>query len=163
MNNQAKSNNVVDELLYEFVMNEMRQASELIKDLWTKVLAHAEDNSSKAKSLYIQAIKEQKAVAEEKAYMAIPLHISLSAIILVLGLYANQSDKNTLMTKQNTTLVQVTSAVIPTPEANTTAPKQINFPLQLVVAPPPAPVLTENNLMWQDDVSAKSTKKIKGQ
>lgn len=63
MNNQSKNSNVSDELLYEFVMDEMEQESELIKGLWAKALAHSEGNDSKAKSLYmqyrVQAIKDQ--------------------------------------------------------------------------------------------------------
>ncbi len=63
MNNQSKNNNVSDELLYEFVMDEMEQESALIKGLWAKALAHSEGNDSKAKSLYmqyrVQAIKDQ--------------------------------------------------------------------------------------------------------
>jgi hypothetical protein len=63
MNNQSKNNSVSDELLYEFVMDEMEQESELIKGLWAKALAHSEGSDSKAKSLYmqyrVQAIKDQ--------------------------------------------------------------------------------------------------------
>lgn len=68
MNNQSKNNNVSDELLYEFVMDEMGQESELIKGLWAKALAHSEGNDSKAKSLYmqyrVQAIKDQLSTLE---------------------------------------------------------------------------------------------------
>lgn len=68
MNNQSKNNNVSDELLYEFVMDEMGQESELIKGLWAKALAHSEGNDSKARSLYmqyrVQAIKDQLSALE---------------------------------------------------------------------------------------------------
>ncbi len=67
MDNQPIHNddlsNRSDEVLYEFVMDEMEQESELIKGLWAKALAHAEGNDSKAKALYmqyrVQAIKDQ--------------------------------------------------------------------------------------------------------
>jgi hypothetical protein len=63
MDNQSKNSNVSDELLYEFVMDEMEQVSEPIKGLWAKALAHSEGSDSKAKSLYmqyrVQAIKDQ--------------------------------------------------------------------------------------------------------
>ena len=67
MDNQPIHNddlsNRSDEVLYEFVMDEMEQESELTKGLWAKALAHAEGNDSKAKALYmqyrVQAIKDQ--------------------------------------------------------------------------------------------------------
>ena len=67
MDNQPIHNddlsNRSDEVLYEFVMDEMEQESELMKGLWAKALAHAEGNDSKAKALYmqyrVQAIKDQ--------------------------------------------------------------------------------------------------------
>lgn len=68
MNNQSENSNVSDELLYEFVMDEMEQESELIKGLWAKALAHSEGNDNKAKSLYmqyrVQAIKDQLSVLQ---------------------------------------------------------------------------------------------------
>jgi hypothetical protein len=62
MTNQSTNKNVSDEVLYEYVIDEMEQ-SELIKGLWAKALAYAEGNDAKAKALYmqyrVQAIKDQ--------------------------------------------------------------------------------------------------------
>lgn len=57
----AISNRANDELLYEFVINEI-DSGILLKGLWGKALAHSEGNDANAKSIYmkyrVQAIKD---------------------------------------------------------------------------------------------------------
>lgn len=53
-NKKEISQRAEDELLYEYVMEEMEQEPNFIKGLWAKAMAHSEGNNDKAKSLYMQ-------------------------------------------------------------------------------------------------------------
>ena len=53
-NKKEISQRAEDELLYEYVMEEMEQESNYIKGLWAKAMAYSEGNNEKAKSLYMQ-------------------------------------------------------------------------------------------------------------
>jgi tetratricopeptide (TPR) repeat protein len=53
-NKKEISQRAEDELLYEYVMEEMEIEPNLIKGLWAKAMAHSEGNNDKAKSLYMQ-------------------------------------------------------------------------------------------------------------
>lgn len=53
-NKKEISQRAEDELLYEYVMEEMEQEPNYIKGLWAKAMAHSEGNNDKAKSLYMQ-------------------------------------------------------------------------------------------------------------
>ncbi len=53
-NKKEISQRTEDELLYEYVMEEMEQEPNYIKGLWAKAMAYSEGNNDKAKSLYMQ-------------------------------------------------------------------------------------------------------------
>ncbi len=53
-NKKEISQRAEDELLYEYVMEEMEQEPNYIKGLWAKAMAYSEGNNEKAKSLYMQ-------------------------------------------------------------------------------------------------------------
>ena len=53
-NKKEISQRAEDELLYEYVMEEMEQEANYIKGLWAKAMAYSEGNNEKAKSLYMQ-------------------------------------------------------------------------------------------------------------
>lgn len=53
-NKKEISQRAEDELLYEYVMEEMEQEPNYIKGLWAKAMAHSEGNNEKTKSLYMQ-------------------------------------------------------------------------------------------------------------
>jgi len=52
--NKFNQKEVSDELLYEYVMEEMEEDTNLIKGLWAKAMAYSEGNNERAKSLYMQ-------------------------------------------------------------------------------------------------------------
>lgn len=53
-NKKDISQRAEDELLYEYVMEEMEQEANYIKGLWAKSIAYSEGDNEKAKSLYMQ-------------------------------------------------------------------------------------------------------------
>ena len=69
-NKKEISQRAEDELLYEYVMEEMEQEPNFIKGLWAKAMAHSEGNNDKAKSLYmqyrVQSIKDDFKLLDSK-------------------------------------------------------------------------------------------------